>query len=116
MIKFLADENFNRYIVTGLLRRVPEVDILRVQDVDLEGMSDRTILEFAASDSRVVLSHDVTTMVRFAYERILSGAPFAGLVLVKAEADIGEAIEGLSLLCLCSGDDELQGQVHYLSL
>ena len=35
MLKFLADENFNYNIVRGMLRRNPDVDVVRVQDVGL---------------------------------------------------------------------------------
>jgi len=35
MIRFLADENFNRFIVDGVARRYAGVDIARVQDVGL---------------------------------------------------------------------------------
>lgn len=116
MIRFLADENFNGHIVSGVRRRLPEVNIVRVQDVGLEATDDRTILNFASGEGRVVLTHDVDTMVSFAYDVIVSGAPFAGIILVDAEAGLGQVIEDLFLLCLCSNDDELQGQVKYLPL
>ena len=35
MLRFLADENLNNQIVRGVLRRKPDVDIVRVQDVGL---------------------------------------------------------------------------------
>ena len=68
MLKFLADENFNNDILRGLIRRVPELNIARVQDVGLAGADDPTILEWAASQGRVLLTHDVPTITRFAYE------------------------------------------------
>jgi hypothetical protein len=37
MLRYLADENFNNNIVRGLLRRQPDLDIIRVQDADLSG-------------------------------------------------------------------------------
>jgi hypothetical protein len=40
MLRFAADENFNADIVRGLRRRLPEVDIVRVQDVGLSGADD----------------------------------------------------------------------------
>jgi hypothetical protein len=44
-VRLLADENFNGAIVRGLLRRNPEVDVVRVQDVGLTGSDDPTVLE-----------------------------------------------------------------------
>lgn len=40
MLRFLADENFNRDIVRGLLLRQPGLDIARVQDVRLGEADD----------------------------------------------------------------------------
>ena len=33
MLLLVADENFNNDIVRGLLRRKPDLDIVRIQDV-----------------------------------------------------------------------------------
>jgi len=42
---FAADENFNNDIVRGLLRRKPDLNIVRVQDAGLSGADDPTVLE-----------------------------------------------------------------------
>jgi len=52
MLRLAADENFNNDIVRGLLRRKPDVDIVRVQDAGLSGANDPTILEWAAQEGR----------------------------------------------------------------
>jgi hypothetical protein len=44
MLRLAADENFNGDIVRGLLRRNPQVDIVRVQDVGLSGANDPAVL------------------------------------------------------------------------
>ena len=66
MIRLLSDENFNNIIVRGVLRRLPDLDFVRVQDVGLRTQGDSDILEFAASEGRIVVSHDVRTMEVFA--------------------------------------------------
>jgi hypothetical protein len=38
MLRLAADENFNADIVRGLRRRLPELDIVRVQDAGLSGV------------------------------------------------------------------------------
>ena len=35
MIRFAADENLNDFIVRGLLRRRPDLDIVRIRDTEL---------------------------------------------------------------------------------
>ena len=74
MLRLLADENFNGSIVRGLLRRQPDVDVVRVQDVmGLSGADDRTVLAWAATEGRVLLAHDQHTVPKYAYERISLG-------------------------------------------
>ena len=70
MLRFLADENFNNDILRGLLRRQPDLDIVRVQDIGLSGADDPTLVAWAAQQGRIILTHDVTTMTRYAYERV----------------------------------------------
>ena len=57
MARFLADENFNNQIVRGVLRQSPNIDIVRVQDVDLSGADDPAVLAWAAQEGRIVLTH-----------------------------------------------------------
>jgi hypothetical protein len=45
MLRLAADENLNYNIVRGLLRRKPDVDIVRVQSAGLSGEDDPIILE-----------------------------------------------------------------------
>jgi hypothetical protein len=40
MLRLAADENFNADVVRGLLRRFPNLDIVRVQDAGLSGADD----------------------------------------------------------------------------
>jgi predicted nuclease of predicted toxin-antitoxin system len=58
MVRLLSDENFNGDIVRGLLLRRPDLDLRRVQDAGLEAADDPTILEWAAANNRIVLTHD----------------------------------------------------------
>lgn len=67
-MKLLADENFDNNIIRGLLRRNPDIDIVRVQDVGLSGKDDPTVLEWAAQENRILLTHDVATITHYAYE------------------------------------------------
>jgi predicted nuclease of predicted toxin-antitoxin system len=60
MLKLAADEDFNNRIVRGLLRRAPDIDIKRVQDAGLLAADDSSVLEWAAVEGRVLLTHDVT--------------------------------------------------------
>jgi len=69
MLRIGADENFNGAIVRGMLRRQPVLDLVRIQDIGLSAITDPELLEWAAREQRVVLTHDVTTLRQFAYAR-----------------------------------------------
>ncbi len=73
-MKFLADENIRSQLLRGLLLRQPDLDIVRVQDVGLLSADDPLILEWAASQERILITYDVRTMSDFAYERIAQGS------------------------------------------
>ena len=62
MLRFLADEDLNNDIVRGLLRRVVDLDIVRVQDVGLRGAEGEAVLAFAVREGRVLVTHDVSTL------------------------------------------------------
>jgi hypothetical protein len=116
MRRLAADENFNADIVRGLLRRLPELDIVRVQDVGLSGADDPAVLEWTAREGRIVLTHDISTLVSFAFERIASGRPMPGVFAARSSAPIGSTIEALVLLAECSVEGEWEGQVRFLPL
>jgi hypothetical protein len=116
MLRLAADENLNNNIVRGLLRRQPELDIVRVQDVGLSGADDPTVLEWAAQEGRVLLTHDVSTVTRYAYDRVRAGQPMPGVFEVSRDVPIGRAIEDILLLVEYSLDGEWEGQVRYLPL
>jgi hypothetical protein len=50
MLRLATDEDFNNRIVRGLLRRQPDLDILRVQDAGLAGKKDDEVLAWASTE------------------------------------------------------------------
>ncbi|MCC5646938.1 DUF5615 family PIN-like protein [Nostoc sp. CHAB 5824] len=114
MLKLLADENFDNTVVRGLFRRSPEIDIVRVQDVGLSGKDDPTILDWAAQEGRILLTHDVSTITRYAYDRVRQGQTMPGVIEVSLDAPIGRVIEDILVLMECSQEGELEGQVQHL--
>jgi len=116
MMRFAVDENFNMHIVNGVLRRRSDVDIVRVQDVGLEGADDPTVLEWAAGEGRVLLTHDANTMTAFAYERAAQGLSMPGLFEVALSVSVSVAIEEILLLAEYSLEGEWEGQIKYLPL
>ena len=116
MLRFVADEDFNNRILRGLLRRLPEVDVVRIQDTPLSGAADPVILEWAAQQNRILLTHDVSTMTHYAYQRILAGQAMAGIIEVPQAIPVGRVIEDLVTIVTCSSLKEFENQIQYLPL
>lgn len=115
MLRFAADENFNSKVVRGLLRRLPNVDVVRVQDIEgLVGADDPTVLEWAARQRRILLTHDVATMTRYAWERVSRSLPMPGIIEINPDVGIGPAVESLVLLIEAGRAEDLEAQVLYL--
>lgn len=116
MLRLLADENFNGRILRALRRRIPDLDVVRMQDTPLSGTDDPALLELAATEGRVVLTHDVETLVGYAWERVRSGRSMPGVIVTSTDRPIGQVIEDLEILILASEPAELDAQIRFLPL
>jgi hypothetical protein len=116
MLRYLADENFHGDITRGLRLRQNSLDIIRVQDTEIAGAEDSTVLTWAAQSRRIVLTHDRTTMPYFARERLVSGDQLSGLFVVNDRMQVGQAIDELLLLAEFTDADEWANVVLYLPL
>lgn len=114
MLRLVTDENFDGRVLRGLLARLPNLDVVRVQDVGLSGAPDPAILGFAAGERRVLLTQDVRTMTVFAGERLAAGQPMGGVVLVPQVDSVGRVIEALQELVETREAADIEGLILYL--
>jgi predicted nuclease of predicted toxin-antitoxin system len=112
VIRLLTDENFDGDILRGLVRRMPSLDVVRVQDVGLTETPDPTILAWAAAEERVLLTHDFDTVPGFAYDRVRSGQSMPGVFLVCDQMPKGQAIDELLLAIGCYVADDCKDMVY----
>ena len=116
MLLLVADENFNNDILRGLMRRDPSLDIVRIQDVGLTKAPDPVVLEWAAQENRVLLTHDRNTIIKFAYERVMNGKPMPGVIEVSRSIPVSIVIDDILLIALTSDSGDWEGQIIYLPL
>lgn len=93
MIKLATDENFNGKILRGLLRRLPHIDIVRVQGTHVYKADDPTVLAWAAQENRVLFTHDIRTMANYAFNRVEQGLPMPGLFQAHQTASVNQIID-----------------------
>lgn len=116
MLRYLVDESVHGGIVRALLRRKPDLDLLRVQDAGLASTADPLVLQWAAEDGRIVLSSDVSTLVGYAYERVELGQAMPGVFVIQQRSRLGPTIEDIILLADASLEGEWEGHVRHLPL
>ncbi len=116
MIRLLADENFDNRILRGIWRENADIDIIRVQDTEIYETDDPVVLEWAAKEQRILLTHDIKTMPKYAYERVNEGKPMPGVIAVQFGAPIGEIIEDILLILSAKNDEEFENQVVHVPL
>jgi predicted nuclease of predicted toxin-antitoxin system len=116
MLRLLTDEHIPMRMVRGLLRREPRLDIVRVQDVGLEGHSDPQVLAWAAEENRILITFDVNTVPDAAYHRASEGQPMPGVFAIPWNVSWRQAIEDLLTLAVASLPDEWEGQIVFLPL
>jgi len=101
-VKWLADENFDNDIIRGILRRAPDFDIIRVQDVpQISEENDPAMLAWATINGRVLVTHDLSTMIPAMHEQLRSALLCTPIVLVPDTLPIGPVIVEILRRVLC---------------
>jgi hypothetical protein len=115
-VRFLADADLNKAIISGVLRREPSIDFLTAYAAALRYVKDPEVLALAAAQERVLVSHDVGTMPAHFRAFRDAGMRSAGVFLVAQSLDIGTAIEELLLIWLASEASEWENRLEWLPL
>jgi len=114
-IRFQADADLNEDIVTGLLRRAPEMDFQTAEAAGLRGLDDPVVLARAAQLGRLLVSHDGKTMPgHFGDFIVVEESP--GLLIVPQNLDPPAAIEELLLVWVASAAEEWTNRIARLPL
>lgn len=115
-MRIAFDENVDNDIIRGVMRQRPEMDAVRVQDAGLRTADDVTILEWAATENRVLFTQDADTMIAFAYHRVQADLLMPRLFEINDQIPIGQIINDILDIVDYSLENEWEGQVRYLPL
>jgi hypothetical protein len=96
-VRYQADNDLRKAIVRGAVRREPRIDFRSAQSARLNGLPDPTVLALAADEGRILVSHDFQTMPRY-FQQFATGRRCPGVLLVRQDLPVGEAVESLLLI------------------
>ena len=114
-IKFLADENLRRAIVLGLRRREPSANFVQAYEAGAAGKDDLTVLQIAAEQNRILVSHDLKTMPQH-FRHFIARQTSPGVILIPQKLPLSTAIEQLVMIWLASEAEEWVNQIRFLPL
>jgi predicted nuclease of predicted toxin-antitoxin system len=100
----------------GVRLIVANFDVVRVQDTEIYEAGDPIVLEWAAKEGRILLTHDVKTMPDYAYDRVRAALPMLGVLVIQQSTAIGDAIEAIAMIAVASEADEWKDKVVFLPL
>jgi len=113
-LRFQADADLKYAIVRAVRQREPGIDFASAAESGLAGVGDPEVLELAARDGRILVSHDRRTMLAHFHARLEAGKSSAGLFVVLQGAGIGSVVDAIVLAWSVSEPSEWRDQVHHL--
>lgn len=111
-MRFLADEDVNSTILDALRRAEGSVDILEIKQSEYRGFDDIAILRLAASENRLLISHDQDTMIQHFYQFVGGGTDHPGLIISPQQPAISRVVESLLLIWGGMYPSECRSHVH----
>jgi hypothetical protein len=113
-LRFQADADLKYAIVEAVRKREPGIDFASAVESGLEGVRDPELLERAAQEGRILVSHDRRTMLAHFRARLEAGKSSPGLFVVSQGAPLGPVISAIVLAWAASELSEWRDQVHHL--
>lgn len=111
MLRLASDADVRGEITRGLRRRLPDIDLERVQDALPEATPDHDVLAWAIAENRVLITNDRNTMGGLAYQRAAEGDRAHGLIATTNRQSIGSAIDDILLVAEYMPPEEIRDQV-----
>ncbi len=115
VVRFQADADLKQAIVTGTIRKQPNIDFQSANTAELEGKKDQDVLTIAAREGRVLVTHDRKTMpVEFG--QFIVSQTSTGVLIISQNLPTSNAIDALILVWEASTAEEWVNQIMSLPL
>lgn len=112
--RFLADEDLKFEIVLAVRRLEPTIDFPTVIELGRAGSTDEQVLEFAHTEGRILVSHDVNTLRGLADGRVADGRGVGGVLLTAQGNPTRAVAETIHTIWGASEADEWVDRVVFI--
>ena len=114
-LRLYFDEDAGQHVVVRPLRE-GGISLLTAAEARTLGSSDEEQLTFAASQQRVLVTHNVQDFYRIHSTWLRAGRSHAGLILVhQGVFAVGERIRRLRLICAERTPEQMRDRAEFLS-
>jgi predicted nuclease of predicted toxin-antitoxin system len=114
MMRFAADENFNGRILRGLQARLPDLDIVRVQDTPMYAKPYSELSAWAAEQNLILFTHDAETIPGFVNNRLKQRLPMPGVIVVRETVAMGDILNDLESYIGAGSPSDFENLVMYV--
>jgi hypothetical protein len=98
-IRYEADNDLNERIVAATYRKEPSIDFQTARKAQFDQLNDISVLHRAASEGRILVTHDKRTMPRHFASFLGEGNTSPGVLLViPQDAPLKSVVETLVLI------------------
>jgi hypothetical protein len=109
-IRFQADADLKKAIVTVVKRQGPTIDFQTAQAAGLEAVDDLAVRAIAAREGRILVSHDRRTMPHH-FAKFITDNESLGLLIVSQHIPVAIAAEELILIWAATAAEEWVNQI-----
>lgn len=114
-IRLQADADFNQTILLAATRREPTLDSQTALTGGIIGLADLDVLDRAATEGCLLVTHDFRTMPRYFAEFVATKAN-AGVLVVPQSLPIGAVVEDLLLIHAGTDAEEWTNRLGFLPI
>jgi hypothetical protein len=114
-IRYQADADLNIKVVAATIRLNPGVDFRTADAAGLRGLDDLRVLEIAAGEGRILLTHDKSTMPDY-FAEFVQAKESPGVFIVRRGLKLAEIAEELVMIWEASEPSEWVNQITYVPL
>jgi predicted nuclease of predicted toxin-antitoxin system len=114
-IRFQADADLNQVIVFATMRLEPSIDFQTARAISLTSQHDREVLDIAARDDRLLVTHDQKTMPRH-FAEFISRRKSPGLLVIPQHLSVATVVGDLRLIWSVTEAEEWINRISFLPL
>lgn len=108
-IVLLIDENVDADLASELRKR--GIDAINVQEAQLRNLTDEALLQYAVSEKRAILTHNIRHFITLHNKTLKEGKNHNGIIVAK-DFYIGNLLK--KILSLADSQEDLTNRVIYL--